>query len=221
MRSKLDIALYGIIDTARCAARPLDDLVRLAVEGGVTLLQYRDKTSDTRTLVANARLIKSALTESGVPLLINDRVDVALAAEADGVHIGQSDMMPADARSVLGEAAIIGLTVKTTGQAQAAPLDLIDYACIGGVYATLSKDNPNAIGIEGWQDVAEPLRTRAPQFPVGAIAGIDASNAAGVMEAGADGVAIISGIFMQDDVRAAARTLSEIVSPYTHGKPRP
>ncbi|MEL6734853.1 MAG: thiamine phosphate synthase [Pseudomonadota bacterium] len=218
MRSNLDIALYGIIDPARCRARPLDDLVRLAVEGGMTLLQYRDKTSDTRTLIANARLIKSALAESSVPLLINDRVDVALAAKADGVHIGQSDMMAADARSLLGADAIIGLTVKTAEQAHTAPLDVIDYACIGGVYATLSKDNPTAIGTAGWQEAAAPLRARAPQFPVGAIAGIDASNAADVMDAGADGVAIISGIFMQDDVRAATRTLSEIVSPYTHGK---
>jgi len=210
-RTDLDVRLYGIIDPTRCRERPLDRLARQAVAGGMTLLQYRDKSADTRTLVANARLLKSALEGSGVPLLINDRVDVALASRADGVHIGQNDMSPQDARALLGEGAVVGLTVKTADQASAAPIDVIDYACIGGVYTTLSKDNPTAIGIAGWQQAAAPLRQRAPDFPVGAIAGIDASNAADVMAAGADGIAIISGMFMQDDVRAATEKLSDIV----------
>lgn len=210
-RPAIDISLYGIIDPARCRNRPLDAMVRDAVAGGVTLLQYRDKTSDTATLVANARLIRSAIADSGVPLLINDRIDVAMAAGAHGVHIGQSDMAVEDARALLGERAIIGLTVKTAQQAQQVPVDLIDYACIGGVYDTLSKDNPTAIGLDGWQAAAAPLRARAPAFPVGAIAGIDAANAASVIAAGADGVAIISGIFMQDDVRSATQTLSNII----------
>ncbi|MEL6947157.1 MAG: thiamine phosphate synthase [Pseudomonadota bacterium] len=214
-RTALNIRLYGIIDPLRCQGRDIVPLVKQAAAGGITLLQYRDKTADTRTLVENARAIKQALTGTGIPVLMNDRVDVALAAKLDGVHIGQSDMTPADARRLLGADAIIGLTVKTADQAKVAPLDIIDYACIGGVHATLSKDNPSAIGLEGWVERAAPLRARDPSFPVGAIAGIDETNAADVMAAGADGVAIISGMFMQDDVEAATANLKAILEGAT------
>ncbi|MEP1206762.1 MAG: thiamine phosphate synthase [Rhizobiaceae bacterium] len=205
-----DISLYGIIDPHRTRARPLADLTRAAADGGITLLQYRDKDADTRTLIENATIIKRALENYNVPLLINDRVDVALAVDADGVHVGQSDMSPRDARRLLGARAIIGLTIKSVDNAKAAPLDLIDYACIGGVYSTLSKDNPSNIGLDGWRSIAGHFRETAPKLPVGAIAGIDASNLAAVLENGADGAAIISAIFMADDVAAATRELKLI-----------
>lgn len=206
-----DISLYAIIDPHRTRGRPLVDLAKAAADGGITLLQYRDKESDTRTMINNAAGIKQALDSYGVPLLINDRVDVALTVEADGVHVGQSDMRPEDARRLLGGDAIIGLTIKTAEHAQQAPLDVIDYACIGGIYSTLSKDNPTNIGLDGWASIASVFRQKCPNLPVGAIAGIDASNLGAVLDNGADGAAIISAIFMADDVEAATRELKKIV----------
>ena len=109
-----------------------------------------------------------------MPLLINDRVDVALAAGADGVHVGWDDMPVADARRLLGREAIIGLSIKTRAQIEAAPLDLLDYVCIGGVFETSSKDNKEPpVRPEGFAALAAHLRSRAPNMPVGAIAGID------------------------------------------------
>src|SRR5262249_26313038 len=136
----LDLRLYALVDPERAEGRPLDDLARRLAAGGATLVQLRDKNGSTRRLVEEARAIRQALRGSGVPLLINDRIDVALAAEADGVHVGQEDLAVDDARRLLGRAAIIGLSVKTMAQAQAAPVDLIDYVAIGGVFATSSKD---------------------------------------------------------------------------------
>lgn len=206
-----DISLYAIIDPRRTRGRDLGELVRAAARGGATIFQYRDKEADTRTLVENARMLVAALEPFGVPLLVNDRVDVALAAGAQGVHVGQTDMTPADVRSLIRGDMIVGLTIKNAEQARSAPIDLIDYACIGGVYDTLSKDNPSAIGIDGWQAAAAPLRERKPDLPIGAIAGIDSANAGGILKAGADGIAVISSIFMADDVEAAAAELAAII----------
>ena len=209
-----DISLYGIIDPTRTRGRPMGDLVKAACDGGMTLLQYRDKLADTRTMIENGRNILSALQGYNVPLLINDRVDVAMAVGASGVHVGQSDMHPSDARSILGPDAIIGLTIKSQENAKAAPVDEIDYACIGGVYATLSKDNRSSIGLDGWAAIASHFRTHMPQLPVGAIAGIDDTNLADVLSVGADGAAIISAIFMADDVEAATRSLKRIIEDH-------
>ena len=160
-------------------------------------------------MIEAARAIKSA---ANVPLIVNDRADVALAAGADGLHVGWDDMAVEDARRLLGGKAIIGLSIKTMQQAQTAPLHLLDYVCIGGVFATSSKDNPDPpIGIAGFTTLAAAIRARAPKLPVGAIAGIDAHNAAPLIDAGADGVAVISALSLAPDPQAAARTLRGIV----------
>ena len=209
--NRCDISLYGILDPERSRGRSLAELARLSVAGGVSLLQLRDKHGATRRMVETALAIKAAIRGMGVPLLVNDRVDVAMAAGADGVHLGQEDMAAEDARRLLGQDAIIGLTIKTIADVEAAPVSLIDYACIGGVFDTQSKANPDAIGIAGWQACAGLMRIRAPGLPIGAIAGIDEANAADVMRAGADGVAIISALYMADDVEVASRRLSKVV----------
>jgi thiamine-phosphate pyrophosphorylase len=137
---------------------------------------------------------------------------VALAARADGVHIGPEDMAPEDARALLGPDAIIGVSVKSVNAAEAAPLSLIDYAGVGGVYATLSKEQKNPpIGPEGFSLIAQALRRRAPDLPIVGIAGIDARNAGAVIAAGADGVAVISALSLASDPAAAARVLRDIV----------
>ncbi|MBM1174737.1 thiamine phosphate synthase [Microvirga arabica] len=207
----VDLRLYGIIDPERTGGRDPVALVRQAVAGGATLIQYRDKHAEGHRLVELARALKAALEGTGVPLLINDRVDVASAAEADGVHLGQEDMHPADARALLGPRAIIGLTIKTPEQADAIQGTPVDYSCIGGVFATVSKNNPPPpIGLDGLARIAVRARLSSPA-PLGAIAGIDASNAEAVIAAGVDGIAVISALFAAPDPRGEAQRLRQIV----------
>ena len=184
----VDVRLYALVDPERAGKRELPELARLVAQGGATLVQLRDKLSDTRPMVERARALKAALAPFKMLLLINDRVDVALAAGADGVHLGQDDMAVEDARRLLGPGAIIGLSIKTLAQAEAAPLDVLDYAAIGGVFATSSKANTSApIGPAGLARIADIFRRRAPKLPLCAIAGIDATNAADAIAAGGHG----------------------------------
>jgi thiamine-phosphate pyrophosphorylase len=207
----VDLRLYAIVDPERSGSHELADLARQLAAGGATLLQLRDKQSDTRTMIARARAIKTALPAT-IPLLINDRVDVALAAGADGVHIGQADMAPADARRLLGPDAIIGLSIKSVAQAEATPLEFLTYVAIGGVFATTSKNNTAApIGLAGLQRITAVFRRRAAKLPICAIAGIDAGNAGEVIAAGADGVSVISALSRAADPEDAARALRAIV----------
>jgi thiamine-phosphate pyrophosphorylase len=208
----VDLRLYALVDPEHAGGHALADLARLVAEGGATLVQLRDKRSETRRMVEHARAVKAALAPFNVPLLINDRVDVALACGADGVHVGHDDMAVDDARRLLGRHAIIGLSIKTVAQAEAAPIDLLDYVGVGGVFATSSKDNTSApIGPAGLARIADIFRRRAPKFPLCGIAGIDASNAGDTIAAGADGVAVISALSLARDPRAAARELRGIV----------
>jgi thiamine-phosphate pyrophosphorylase len=209
---KADLRLYALVDPERAGGRDLAGLASMLAHGGATLVQLRDKHGATRSMVTAARAIRARLAPLSVPLLINDRVDVALAAGADGVHLGQDDMAITDARALLGSRAIIGLSIKTIEQALDAPVEHLDYLCIGGVFATASKDNPDPpIGLSGLQSISAALRRRAPDLPIGAIAGIDATNAAAVIAAGADGIAVISALSLASDPQAAARHLRAIV----------
>jgi len=207
----VDLRVYAIVDPERSGCHDLVDLARQFAFGGATLLQLRDKLSDTGVMVQRAKAIKAALPQN-IPLLINDRVDVALAAGADGVHIGQTDMTPADVRRLLGSDAIVGLSIKSIEQARAAPIDLLTYVAIGGVFATTSKKNPDPpIGLAGLERIAATFRHRASKLPICAIAGIDAGNAADVIAAGADGVSVISTLSLAENPTAATRTLRDIV----------
>jgi len=206
-----DLRLYALLDPAVAGGRTLVELAR-QIAGPTTLVQLRDKHADTGAFVAQARRLRAVLEPAGVPLLINDRVDVALAAKAAGVHIGQTDMTPQDARALLGPGALIGLTIQNIEQAQAAPLELIDYVGVGGVYATTSKDNTRPpIGPAGLARIAGAIRARKPGFPVCGIAGITAGNAADVIAAGADGVAVISALSLSDDPATAAAEMRGVV----------
>lgn len=207
----LDLRLYALIDPATAGGHSLGNLASL-IAASATLVQLRDKHGSTRRLVEEARELTVVLAPLDIPLLINDRVDVALAAEADGVHIGQDDMSPADARLLLGRTAIIGQSIKTVEQAMAAPLDMLDYVAIGGVYGTTSKETASApIGLSGLGAVVQAIRTRNPKFPICAIAGINESNAADVIAQGVDGVAVISALSQASDPALAARNLLSAV----------
>ena len=207
----VDLRLYALADPAVSGGRDLADLAR-RIAGSATLVQLRDKHGSTKTMMEEARALIGVLAPLDIPLLINDRVDVALAAEADGVHIGQDDMAVADARLLLGKTAIIGLSVKTLEQAREAPLDQLDYVAVGGVYGTTSKDQASdPIGLDGLRAIVQAIRAREPKFPMCAIAGITAANAADVIAAGADGIAGISALSMAPDPGLAARTLRNAV----------
>ncbi len=207
----IDLRLYALVDPAVAGGRMLTDLAKL-IAGSATLVQLRDKHGSTRAMMEEARSLRAVLEPAGVPLLINDRVDVALAAEADGVHIGQNDMAAEDARLLLGRAAIIGLSLSTVHQAQAAPLDLIDYVGIGAVYPTGSKDDASTpIGVAGLSEIVQVVRARKPGFPVCAISGINAANAGETIAAGADGVAVISALSRAPDPEKAAWELRAVV----------
>jgi thiamine-phosphate pyrophosphorylase len=209
---KLDISLYVLVDPAIARGKPLDALAAAAAKGGATVVQLRDKLGATRQLIDTALAIKQALRGFGVPLIVNDRADVMLAAGADGIHVGRDDLDPDTARRLLGPRAIIGVSIKNESDIAKLPVGAVDYACIGGVFATGSKDNPDPpIGLDGLRRLCKLLRARAPQLPVGAIAGITEKNAAAVIGAGAEGIAVISAVIVAGDPEAAARRLRTLV----------
>ena len=202
----VDYRLNPILDAGLLSGSDLPALALQAAQGGATLIQYRDKDAPTRTMVERARAVREALAGIGVPLVVNDRVDVALASGAQGVHLGRDDMSPDDARRLFGPIGIIGLTVKNEADARTAAAAPINYACVGGVFATVSKDNPDPpIGLDGLSRLAAIIHSRRSDLPVGAIAGIDISRVPQVVAAGADGVAAISAIFASGDPKGAAQ----------------
>jgi thiamine-phosphate pyrophosphorylase len=206
-RPTFDPRLYLILDPRQCAGRPPADIAAAAATGGATLVQYRAKDLGTRQMISHAREIRAALAPFAIPLLINDRVDVALAAGAEGVHLGQTDMEADDARRLLGPAAIIGLTARSLDEVEAAPVELIDYISIGGVFATRSKDNPDPpIGLDGLRRIAGRAAALS-DLPRTAISGIDAENCRAVIEAGVGGIAVISAICAAPDPEEAAADL--------------
>lgn len=201
------LRLHLVTDSAQCGARGLLDVVAAAVRGGASCVQLREKTLDTRAFVERARALKTLLAPLHVPLIINDRLDVALACDADGVHVGQSDM-PAEVVRRWLPTALIGLSIESLQQLSAAENAPADYYGISPVFATASKsDAAPALGLEG----VRMIRARTQRALV-AIGGIDAGNAAAVMAAGADGVAVVSALCAASDPAAAARALRRAIA---------
>ena len=201
------LRLYLIAD-ADGAYPDLAERVRAACSGGhVTLVQVRSKSLSARVQVALTRDLGAGLE---VPVLVNDRADVAVASGAAGVHVGQSDLAPADARAIVGSNGIVGLTVRSLDEARDAPLDMLDYVSIGGVYATRTKhDAAEPIGLDGLSRIAALLRERDPSMPLCAIAGMNAERAPDVLAAGVDGVCVSSAILAAPDPAEAARAFAE------------
>ncbi|MFO1184372.1 MAG: thiamine phosphate synthase [Bauldia sp.] len=207
MKPRFDLSLYLLTDRRLSGPRGIAATVAAAVAGGATLVQLRDREATTRDLVAAARELKALLAPLGIPLIVNDRVDVALAADADGVHVGQSDMAVADARRLIGEGRILGLSITAPADLDGADLSGVDYLGVGPIYATATKgDAALPMGLAGLRAVA--ARTR---LPIVAIGGLDAGNAADVVRAGAAGVAVVSAIAAAPDPRAAAAAIRAAV----------
>ncbi|MEN9473998.1 MAG: hypothetical protein RIS48_718 [Pseudomonadota bacterium] len=201
-RADARLRLHLVTDAAQCGERGLLAVVQSAVRGGVTCVQLREKSLDTRAFVERARALKALLSPWRIPLLVNDRVDVALAAGADGVHVGQSDMAPQDVRRLM-PGALIGLSIESWQQMREAEQAPVDYYGISPVFATSSKaDAAPALGLAGLQQLR--LMTARPLVAIG---GIQAGNVAAVMAAGADGVAVVSALCAAADPAAAARHL--------------
>ena len=196
---------YLVTQRSRSAGRSTEAVVEAALAGGVDVVQLREKDRDARERYRLGRRLRELTSEAGVPLIVNDRVDLAAAVDADGVHLGQSDLPVEVAREQLGPGATVGCSASTVAEAEAAQAAGADYLGCGAVYGTDSKDVRDAkdgIGPERIREIA-----RAVDVPVVGIGGIDADNAAPVVEAGAIGVAVISAITAADDPERATREL--------------
>ena len=201
------IGVYLVTDRASLCGKSLDDVILLAVKGGAAMVQLREKDVSTRFFIEEARRIKKILASYTVPLIINDRVDVALAVGADGVHIGQEDMPYPLARKLLGPGAIIGLSVETPEQVEAAEAFDVAYLGVSAIFSTPTKTNTrHHWGLDGLRKVRTMSR-----HPLVAIGGINASNAAEVLQAGADSLAVVSAICSAPDPQKATEYLRRIV----------
>ena len=200
---RIDYSLYLVTDRALARGRPLADVVRAAVAGGVTCVQLREKEASAREFVAAARELLALLRPLGVPLIVNDRIDVALAAGADGVHVGQQDLSVADARRLGPPGWIVGVSAESAADAAQAERDGADYVGASPVFATPTKtDHAPPLGLDGLR----ALRA-ATKLPLVAIGGLHVGNARETIRAGADGLAVVSAIVAADDPRAAAAEL--------------
>jgi thiamine-phosphate pyrophosphorylase len=200
--------LYFVTDRGLCGEKPLTDVVLQAIRGGAAFIQLREKDVTTRFFIEEARRIKAVMAPFGVPLIINDRLDVALAVGADGVHVGQDDMPYHIARELMGPTAIIGLSVETWEDVQRAETLDVDYLGVSPVFATPTKiDTKDPWGLEGLRRIKEFSR-----HPLVAIGGLNASNAEAVVMAGADSVAVVSAICASPDPYAASQELTGIIA---------
>lgn len=213
----IDYTLYLVADAEFAAGRDLAGLVAAAVAGGATAVQLRGKGLAGGELLALGLELQGRLAAAGVPLIVNDRLDVALACGAAGVHLGQGDVPVALARKLLGPGRVIGVSVNTPGEARRASEEGADYVGAGPAYATATKET--ALPVLGPEGVR--LVRRAVSVPVVAIGGIDAGNAAALAAAGADGIAVISAILGAPDARLAAEELKKAFKPRARRERRP
>ncbi len=200
--------LCVITDARLSRGRRQQDVVRAAIRGGATMIQLREKDATTRALVELGHELRAVTREAGVSLIVNDRVDVALALDADGVHVGQDDMPAALARRLIGPSVILGVTATSLEEALRGEQDGADYLGVGPIFPTGSK--PGAappIGVSGLSNIAVRVR-----IPIVAIGGVSPENAGSIIEAGADAVAVISAVVSAPDVEQAARCLIDRVS---------
>ena len=200
---KFDPTLYLVTDPDLSLGRPEEEIVRRAVAAGVTTVQYRDKDTSTRRMIEKTRLLANICGPAGVALIVNDRLDVAMAGGADGVHLGQDDMELPDARRIAGDGFIIGISVTTIEETEKAEEAGANYLGANGVFPTGTKtDLGEPLGLEGVSRLAS-----ASKQPIIGIGGINGQNAGEVISAGADGVAVVSYIVGAEDIEERCETL--------------
>lgn len=200
------LRLYLVTDNALSKGRSLTDVIQAAVAGGVTCVQLREKNLCSRDFLAQAQAIQKALATTHVPLIINDRIDIALACQADGVHLGQSDLPVEQARPLLPAHMVIGWSVETMADVERARHLPVDYLGVSPVFSTPTKtDTSTPWGLDGLRRIRQ-----ATHLPLVAIGGLHAHNALDVLQAGADGLAVVSAICAADDPRQAAAELQAV-----------
>ena len=203
-----DLRLYVVLDPAIAEGRSLVDISRQAIAGGATMLQLRDKNSADRDVLAAAIALGQLCKTAGIPFIVNDRVDIARASGAAGVHLGQDDLPPAVARELLGADAIVGMSAGSLAELKAALPHNPDYLGVGPMFATRTKGDAGApVG----PAMIRRLRGVVPTVPLVGIGGITADNAAAVMAAGANGIAVVSAVGAAPDVEAATRRLRSLL----------
>lgn len=205
MKVQPDYSIYLVTDDGCLQGRALIDCVREALEGGVTLVQYRAKTASSAEMYAEALQLKALCDSFNVPLIINDRLDIAMAVGAAGVHLGQDDLPCAAARKLLGEDYIIGVSAHNPAEAKAALQSGADYLGCGAVFGTATKADVQKMGTEGLAAIC-----KAKGLPVVGIGGVTADNYREVRAAGTDGAAIVSGILAQPDIRTTVRAIAKV-----------
>ena len=198
------LKLYLVTDRDLVRGRSVVEVVRSAVDGGVTAVQIREKDLEAAAFLNEAAEVKKVLLGRGVPLFVNDRADIALAAGADGLHVGQTDLQAATARRLIGPEMLLGVSVSTEDEARKALADGADYVSVSPVFLTPTKpDADAAVGLAGIRRIRRAVGTAA----VLAIGGIDTTNARSIVTAGSDGVSVVSAIMSADDPRTASRAL--------------
>ena len=203
----MDYTLYLVTDANLSRGRSHREVVEAAILGGVTVVQYREKSASTRRMIYEALELRDLCRRYGVPFIVDDRVDVALAVEADGVHVGQDDMPASLARRLIGHDKVLGVSAENVEQALAAQADGADYIGASPIFATPTKpDAPQPMGVAGLLQMA-----RACPLPIVAIGGLNATNAGSMIRAGAAGVAVVSAIVGAEDVQAAASELRHVI----------
>ncbi|WP_293659602.1 thiamine phosphate synthase [Phascolarctobacterium sp.] len=206
---KIDYSVYLVTDAGFLHGRDFAECIEAALQGGVTLLQYRDKDADSHTMFERALLLKKLCAAYKVPLLINDRLDIAQAVQADGVHLGQSDLPVTVARKILGKQAVIGASAHNAAEAKQAIADGADYLGCGAVFGTTTKNDAGYLGLAGLQAIRQ-----AVTVPIVGIGGVNCGNFEQVLQTGAQGAAIISGILAADDIATEVGKFTAIAAKY-------
>lgn len=207
MRKPLDLSLYLVLDPGLCTTFGMVETALAAVRGGATVVQLRDKQAGTLRLIETGRALKAALAGTGAALIVNDDVEAAIAIEADGLHIGQGDMVAVEARRLIGPNMILGLSVEEPQLAARIDPAIVDYAGAGPVFATATKpDHKRPIGFTGLAEVIA-----AAPVPAAAIGGLKAEHAAAVFAAGAAGLCVVSAICGQPNPQEATRHIANAI----------
>jgi thiamine-phosphate pyrophosphorylase len=204
-KNKIDYSLYLCTDRKIMTANTMEEAVEEAIQGGCTVIQLREKQASSLDFYETACRVKKVTDAYQVPLIINDRVDIAMAVNADGVHIGQSDLPAAVVRKMLGEDIILGVSVATLDQARKAKADGADYLGVGAMYATDTKTDACIVTMETLKEIRE-----AVDIPIVVIGGINLNTAKNFVNCGINGIAVVSAILAQSDIKKAAAKLAEL-----------
>lgn len=205
MKSEIDYSLYLCTDRSLMSSETIQEAVELSIQGGCTIIQLREKECTSREFYEIAKNVKTITDRYKIPLIINDRIDIALAVDADGVHIGQSDLPADTVRKILGEKKILGVSVSTAEEALTAKKDGANYLGVGAMYSTGTKPDAESVSLNELKNIRNNV-----DIPIVVIGGINKNTIINFKDCNIDGAAVVSAIISQDDIKAAAKELHTI-----------